>query len=243
MGIVFRPIGTKGGALVSDDADPRKVYAGFGDGVRVWSLKPGLPCDDTTFRPDEFVNTLTGTSPITRGVAAGYPLLVTTGATDYNGVNMQLAGEFGKLAAGTEIYARGKIKLSVDLQSDLLFGLAELKTDLLATSAGHAITAAAVAGVFFYHAAHASDKTIYVKAYASGAQATSVAVGTLGTDDIDYALWWDGNKVHAYLYGVQVAEFAGTLPAGELTLSLNVRTGAAAAVTASIAEMSFAVAD
>jgi len=243
MGIVFRPIGTKGGALVSDSDDPRKVYAGYGDGVRVWSLKPGLPCDDTTLRPDEFINTLGGTSPITRGVAAGYPLLVTTGGTDYNGVNMQLAGEYGKLIAGQEVYVRGKIKLSVDLQADLLFGLAELKADLLNTTGSHAVTSTVVAGVFFHHAAHASDKTIYVKAYASGAVATSIAVGTLGTDDIDYALWWDGGKVHAYLNGVQVAEFAGTLPAGELTLSLNVRTGAAAAVTASIAEMSFATAD
>ena len=243
MGIVFRPYGQKGGMVASDDIDPRKVYAGFGDGVRIWSLRPGLPCDNTTFLPDEFIHTVTGTSPMTRGVAAGYPLLCTTGATDYNGMNVQLAGETATLAESKEVIVRGKIKLSVDLQADLLFGLAELKTALLNVSASHAITATDVAGVFFYHAAHASDKTIHLKSYVAGAQTASIAVGTLGTGDIDYALWWDGVKLQAFLNGAKVAEFSGGLPAGELTLSLNVRTGAAAAVTASIAEMALAVAE
>jgi hypothetical protein len=239
MAIEMNRYGTNGALVYQDSAYPYRVYGAVGEGARSWALRPGLPCDDTTLRPDEWINTLAGTSPITRGVAAGYPLLITTGATDYNGVNMQLAGETATLAAGKQTWLRGKIKLSVDLLSDLLFGLCELKTDLLNTSASHAVTATSVAGVFFHHAAHVSDKTLYVKVYVSGALVSSVAVGTLGTDDIDYGLWWDGTNIHAYLNGVEVAVFAGSLPAGELTPSINVRTGAAAAVTASVAELGF----
>jgi hypothetical protein len=75
--------------------------------------------------------------------------------------------------------------------------------------------------------------------YVSGALVSIVAVGDLSTDDIDYALWWDGVNLHAFLDGTEVAKFAGSLPDGELTPSINVRTGAAAAVTASIAELAF----
>lgn len=243
MGVQLRPIGSKGGLAFSDLNDPRKIYGAFGEGVRAWALRPGLPSDNTTFLPDEFIHTVVGTSPMTRGVAAGYPLLATTGATDYNGMNVQLAGETAKLAACQDIYVRGKIKLSVDLQADLLFGLAELKTALLATGTGHDVTATGVEGIFFHHAAHATDKTLYVKSYVAGALISSVAVGALSTDDIDYALWWDGSKINAYLDEVKVAEFAGSLPTGELTLSFNLRTGAAAAVTASFAEMAFVAAE
>lgn len=239
MGIQLIEYGTNGAKVWQDDKSPYKVYGAIGDGARAWALRAGLPCDDTTLRPDEFINTLVGTSPITRGVAAGYPLLITTGGTDYNGANMQLAGEMGVFGTAKNVWLRGKIKLSVDLLSDILFGLCELKTDLLAGSSAHAVTAAAVAGVFFFHAAHATDKTIYLKVYVAGVQISSVAVGDLSTSDIDYAMWWDGNRLHAYLDGAEVAVISDSLPTSELTPSINVKTGAAAAVTASIAELAF----
>jgi hypothetical protein len=240
MGLQLIEYGANGAKVWQDDRAPYKVYGAVGEGARSWALKAGLPCDDTTLRPDEFVNTLTGTSPITAGVAAGYPLLITTGGTDYNGVNMQLRGESATLAANKFVWLRGKIKLSVDLQSDLLFGLCELKTDLLNTSASHAVTATNVAGVFFHHAAHASVKTLYLRVYVAGALTSSVAVGDLAADaDIDYALWWDGVRLHAYIDGTEVATVSSSLPTGELTPSINVRTGAAAAVTANIAELAY----
>lgn len=241
MGVIQRPFGVNGGLIWADDAKPRHIYDAAGEGVRFWGLRPGLPCDDTTNSPTELITTVTGSSPLTAGVAAGYPLLLTTGGTEYNGANVQLRGAVVSLSASKEAIVRGKIKLSQATTSDFLFGLCELKTDLLATGTAHAITASAVEGVFFHKVSGAT--AITVKSYKDGTQATSVAAGTMTTSDIDYAIWWDGVKVHAYIDNVEVASFAGTLPDGVLTLSLNVRTGSAAAITASIAELAMAYAE
>jgi len=241
MGLAFRSIGTKGAGAWQDDRFPWKTYKALGDGATAFNIREGLAFDDTTARPIEFVNTLTGTSPITAGVAAGYPLLITTGGTEYNGVNMQRAGESAKLVAGSETFLRGKFLPSEEKTVDFLFGLCELKTDLMKVSAAHGVLATNVAGVFFVKVSHASEVTIYLKSYVSGAETSSVAVGTLSkTVAVDLALWWDGNRVHAYVDDVERALVSVSLPAGELTPSINFRTGATAAFTLSIAELSFA---
>lgn len=243
MGVIQRPFGFSGGQIWADDDKPFRIYGAVGEGVRFWGLRPGLPCDDTTLVPTELISTVTGTSPLTAGVAAGYPLLLTTGATEYNGANVQLRGAVVSLAASKEVIVRAKIKMSEANTSDFLFGLAELKTDLLATGTGHAVTASAVEGVFFHKPAGASSAAISVKSYKNGTLATSIAAGTMTTADIEYALYWDGLKIHALINNVEVASFAGTLPDGVLTLSLNIRAGAAAAITASIAELAMAYAE
>lgn len=235
MGVIAQQIG--GGLVWQDQNKPWKVYGGVGEGVRSWALRPGLPADDTTNSPTELIATQVGTSPTTVGVVHGYPLLITTGGTEYNGSNLQLRGETMKFVANKQAFLRGKIKLSEATESDFLFGLCELKTDLLKTSTAHGITATLVEGVFFFKAD--GGTSILVKAYKDGAETASIAVGTMTTSDIDYALVWDGSKVKAYLNDVLVAEFAGTLPDGECTLSVNVRAGSAAAVTASFAELAF----
>jgi hypothetical protein len=241
MGIAFRSVGTKGAGVHQDDKLPWRIYGAMGEGSKEFNMRKGLAFDDTTNRPIEFVSTLVGTSPITAGVAAGYPLLVTTGGTEYNGVNVQLAGESAKLVAGSETYLRGKFLPSEEKTVDFLFGLCELKTDLMKLSAAHGVLATGVAGVFFVKVSHASEVTIYLKSYVSGAETSSVAVATLSkTAAIDLALWWDGVRVHAYADDVEKAILTASLPAGELTPSINFRTGATAAFTLSIAELAFA---
>jgi hypothetical protein len=241
MGLAFRSIGSKGAGAWQDDQFPWKTYKALGDGATAFNIREGLAFDDTTNRPSEFVNTLGGTSPITAGVAAGYPLLITTGGTEYNGVNMQRAGEVAKLVAGSETFLRGKFLPSEEKTVDFLFGLCELKTDLMRTASTHGVTSTAVAGVFFVKVSHASDVTILLKSFVSGAETSSVAVGTLSkTVATDLAMWWDGTRLHAYVNDVERAQVSVSLPAGELTPSINFRTGATAAFTLSIAELSFA---
>lgn len=235
MGVILQPRGN--GLVFEEQNQPWKVYGGVGTGVKAWHLDAGIPADDTTNSPTSFIATQVGTSPTTVGVADGYPLLITTGATEYNGSNLQLRGESMKFSSTYYAVLRGKIKLSVADESDFLFGLCELKTDLLKTSTAHGITATLVEGVFFFKVD--GGTTIAFKAYKDGAETASVNVGTMGTSDIDYSIVWDGSKVRAYLNDILVAEFAGTMPDGECTPSINVRNGASSAVTASIAELAY----
>lgn len=236
MSVALNPIGSNGGIILQDNVYPWKVFGGFGDGIRAWALGAGTDSDDTTNSPQAFIATQGGTSPLTVGEVQGYPLLLTTGATEYNGSNIQLRGATAKLVAAKQAFLRGKFKLSDATQSDFLFGLCQLKTDLLKTSVAHGVNTS-VEGVFFFKADGAT--TIYAKAYKAGTEETSVSVGTMSTSDIDYAIWWDGSKVHFYINNVEVTSFAGTLPDQVLTPSLNVRAGEAAAKTLSIAELAY----
>lgn len=240
MGIIRQQL--KGAEIVIDQDKPWRIYGAIGEGARSWALRPGLPCDDTTNEPTEFITTLVeagaGDSSIAAGAAAGYPLKLTTDNAEYDGLNVQLRGESFKLDADTDARIRAVLKPSEEDDSDLLFGFAELKTDLMKTSTAHGVTATNVEGVFFVKPA--GETKIYVEAYKNGTRITSIEVGDLAADDNDLALWWDGSNVRAYLADVEVARFAGTLPDGELTPSINFRTGAAAAITLEFAELAFA---
>lgn len=241
MGVIREQI--KGAELIRDQQRPWRVYGAVGEGASSWALRPGLPCDATTGDPHEFVVTVTevgggGDSTMAVGQSAGYPLKLTTDNANYDGINAQLRGESVILDADTDARLRAKVKASEASTSDLLIGLCELKTDLLATGTAHAVTATSVEGVFFVKLSGAA--TLYVKSYKNGAQQTSVEVGAIGTTDIDLALWWDGANVRAYVNDVEVARFAGTLPDGALTPSINFRTGATTAITLDVAEFAYA---
>lgn len=237
MGIQMTGIGSKGAKVYADDQKPWKVYGGFGEGLREWHLRPGLPCDDTTLVPTEFVTTVSGTSPTTAGIVDGYPLLFTTGATEYDGINSQVRGSVAKLSSTRQAFLRAKVKISDATQSDFLFGLCQLKTDLMKTSAAHGVLATGVEGAFFVKVDGAT--AILFKTLKAGTEYSSVSVGTMGVVDIDFAIWWDGTYVHAYINDVEVAKVGGTLPDQMLTPSINVRAGEAVAKTLSVAEYAF----
>lgn len=233
----------KGAEIAIDQDKPWRIYDAVGEGARAWKLRPGLPCDDTTNNPTELITTKVetgggGDSIIALGTAAGYPLKLTTDNAEYDGLNVQLRGESFKLDADTDARIRAVLKPSEEDDSDLLFGFAELKTDLMKTATAHGVTATNVEGVFFVKPS--GETKIYVEAYKNGTRITSIEVGDLAADDNDLALWWDGSNIRAYVADVEVARFAGTLPDGELTLSINFRTGAAAAITLEFAELAFA---
>jgi len=237
MGLELITRGTKGAKVWQDSQKPWKVYGGVGEGLREFHLRPGMPADDTTNSPTELIATVTGSSPTTIGIVDGYPLLTTTGATEYDGSNLQLRGSTAKLVASTELFLRGKIKASEATDSDLLFGLCQLKTDLMKTSTAHGVLATGVEGIFFVKVD--GGTSIYAKSYKAGTEYSSVLVGTLGVVNIDLAIWWDGVYAHFYVNDVEMAKFAGTLPDQMLTLSVNFRAGSAAARTLSYSEICF----
>ncbi|MCX7023054.1 MAG: hypothetical protein NT080_00360 [Spirochaetes bacterium] len=242
MGIELVSIGTKGAKIWRDQTYPWRVHGAIGEGARSFAIQPGIPCDDTTGDPMAFVVTVTeagggGDSTIVPGQVQGYPLLLTTDNAEYDGVNVQLRGETAMLVTGKEVYLRGKFKLSDKTQSDFLFGLCELKTDLMKVSAAHGVLATNVAGIFFVNVD--GSTAIDFQVYVSGALVSTTGVGTMTTEDIDYAIWWDGTNIHIYVDDVEMATLTGTLPAGALTPSINLRAGTTTAITASVAELGF----
>jgi len=222
------------GTLVFDDTTyAQRIYNAFGNGVRKFLMEGPTPADDTTNTPTGFIATAVGTSPVTVGEVAGYPLLITTGASEYDGDNLQARGESFKLESGKPVYFGAAIKLSEATEIDLLVGLCELKTDLLKTSVAHGVLATNVEGVFFHKVDAVT--TITAKAYLDGAQTFTGNVGTMTTSEIIYEIYWDGTTLKFYLDGILVTQIASSLPDGDLTPSINVRAGSAAARTASIA--------
>lgn len=173
-------------------------------------------------------STLTGSTPtFVPSVNDGELYTITTPATEYAGQNAQVTGESLILEAGKPLKVYGKIKLSDATKSDFLFGLAEIKTDLMNTSSSHAITSSAVEGIFFAKVTDAT--TIYAYSYLDGVATGTAAVGTMDTSAHEYEIDWDGSKVSFYFDEVLVATFSTSLPDGALTLSWNFRAGAAAA--------------
>ena len=182
--------------------------------------------------------TVVGTTPtVAAGIVQGYPMLLTTTATAYDGINLQMRGSSCKTAANTQWFLRGKLKASEASTSDLLFGVALLKTDLMKTSAAHGVLATGVEGCFFSKVSGAAAMTFYT--YVAGTMTNSIAVGNLTAADIDYAIWWDGIYLRAYLNNVLVAQFSTSLPTVAMTPSFNYRTGASAAITLSVGELSY----
>ena len=237
MAVALAPIGTQGGQIWQDNVYPWKVYGGMGQGIRAWALPATLECDISTSTPAAFIMTTTGTTPtFAVGVLQGYPAILTTTATAYDGLNVQMRGSVCKTVANKQFYVRGILKASELTTSDLLFGVAALKTDLMKTSSAHGVNTS-VEGCFFSKASGSAAMTFYT--YVAGTLTNSIAVGNLTVADIDYAIWWDGTYVRAYLNNVLVAQFSTSLPTVTMTPSINWRTGASAAITLSISELAY----
>ena len=175
--------------------------------------------------------TVTGSTPtIVPSVTAGEVFTVTTPATDYSGINSQVTGEKIKLELGKPFKLYGQFKCGEATQSDFLFGACVTKTDLMATSVGHAISV--VEGLFFCKIDGVTAINAHV--YVGSAQTGIAAVGTMDTSAHEYEIEWDGTRVYFYFDKALKGSFAASLPTNDLTLSWNLRAGSAAANTFTI---------
>lgn len=185
---------------------------------------------DNTWRAGDWTVTATGTSPITASVVADAVALITTGATEYDGDNIQFAGSQFKLEDGKPAYFGAKLTVSDATQSDLLVGLCGVDTTLTAASSSHAIAVGA-GGVFFSKLDGVTSG--YFKTYETATEVNSASAFTLDTDPHIYEFYFDGTDLSAYVDGVQVAGFTD-YPTEVLTPSLAFRAGAAAAKTCTV---------
>lgn len=220
-------------ALVWKDTDYSfRLYDAIGNNVRKWLLNGPRNTDDTTAVPTDLTVTAVNTSTVTQSVTAGNTLVLTTDATEYDGLNIQVKGEQFKLESGKPLYFGASILIPEDTDIDLLVGLCETKTDLLKTSSSHGVNTS-VEGVFFLKTDGA--KTIAMKSYEGGTQYFTGNIGDVTKDVAHiYELYWDGSKLSFYyddtLYGFLTAGYAN----GDLTPSINVRAGSAAARVATV---------
>jgi hypothetical protein len=160
---------------------------------------------------------------------AGNSLLITTAANEYDGINLQARGESFKLESGKPLYFGVKVTASHATLCDLLIGLCDLDTTLMAVDTGHAIAIAA-GGVFFSKLAGVT--TVIAKAIEAGVETASVnAPSALTISATTMEMYWDGTTLYYYIDNVLVTSIASGLPTGDLTFSINFRAGSAAART------------
>lgn len=228
---------TKGqnGAIITYDAsylNTKRWLDAVGETVVKHILHPGeaVPVDDTTGVPTVYAVTVTGTSPVTNSELVGESLLLTTGGAEYNGINLQGKNVAFKCETGKPMYFGIKCIAENATLSDLLFGMCVLKTDLLKVSAAHGILATNVEGIFFFKAT--AGTVLQFKTYKDGAETNTADYATAhGVIAAVYEFYWDGSKLYGYIDNNLVGVFSANLPDTELTPSINIRAGSAAART------------
>lgn len=178
----------------------------------------------------------TGTSAVTESVAAGKKMLITTAAGEYDGINLQLKGESFKLTSGKPLYAGFKLSISAATQSDIMVGLLETDTAPLAVDTAHGFDMGTTDGALF--AKFDASTTAAASTFLDGVETATADYGTdIDTSETWYEMYWDGTTLYFFINGNEVTSTSASLPDGDLTPTVNFRTGAASAITSTIVEM------
>lgn len=225
--------------VIEHETLPTRWLDIFGE-CQKFSLDNGFPTDDTTGDPSQFTMTVTeagtGTTTAVNSATNGEAMLITTAAGEYDGINLQLKGEAFKTVSSKPMYFGCKLKVSDATQSDLLVGLAETDTALLATGTAHAADYGTSDLIGFLKLD--ASTTVATQTVLDGAVTGTANYGTaLTTGFTIFEMYWDGTTLTYYIDGNEVTSVAASLPDGDLTPTINFRAGAAAAITCSIAWM------
>jgi hypothetical protein len=206
-----------------DDRYTNRWLDAIGANVVKYEMPVGLAQDDTTDDPTRWVNTETGTNTAVSSTTAGDRLLITTGGTEYNGVNLQVHGSAFKLESGKPLYFGARIAMQNGAKGDYLVGLCEVDTALLATATSHAL-AVTDDGIFFYQL---NDETAlqFVNELGGvvGETASGVTTGSGTYRDIE--IYYDGATLYAYVDNQEIVSISSGLADQALTPSINVRAG------------------
>lgn len=199
------------------DAIGPDVFKFFQDFVRGQGLS-------ATILGDEATVTATGTSPVVYTDAAGGVLLITTGASENDGVNIQWLGEAFHLASPgiRALYFGARFKISDATESDFFIGLCDTDTDILG-GADDSIG---------FRKADASTAVSFVTE--KGGTETTLAAFTATTGWVTVEFFYDAGAgtLEVFVDGVSQGFVAVTnLPDEEQRVSLAFLTGADAAKT------------
>lgn len=231
MSIVLEKFPNSENALVLRDNRYTLRWLDMWGDVQKFKVDGPVGKDDTTAIPSQWTVTQTGTSPMTVSAVPGSALLLTTGGTEYNGINAQASGTMFELASGKPCYFGVKATLSDATESDFLVGLAGIDTTLTAASSAHALAISA-SGVFFSKLDAVTQTTF--KTFTTATEGNSANVATMNTSAHVYEIYWDGTTLFGYIDNALVATFTSSIPTAAMTPSLVVRAGAGAAKTLTI---------
>ena len=228
--------------VVYDDRFTNRWIDAFGTDVVKYLGELNHGMDDTTGNPTAYTTTATsdgaGTSTLAKSVTAGHLFLITTDNFEYDGINATLKGESFLFTPGRPMYFGAKIQLSAATQSDMVFGLVETDTTLLAVDTAHAI---AVTGDGAFFSSLDGSTVVAFKTYVAGAQTNTANADTalVSATDMILEFYYNGSSLFGYQNGALVGEFTADLPAADQTItpSFAYLSGAAAAVTAEISWM------
>jgi len=207
--------------IIEDEYNHRWLDA-FGQNVVKYLMNVGINSDDQTNDPTDMLNTETGSNTILAHTTEGGGLLITTGGTEYQGVNLQLDGSAFKLEAGKPLYFGAKFKSEHATHGDFLFGLCEIDTTLLATSSAHALSVTDD-GVYFSHLTTATD--INFTNELGGVEGTTAVGATHDTDYHVYEIYYDGSQLFAYYDDDLIVTVTDGIADQALTPSINCRAG------------------
>jgi hypothetical protein len=214
-----------------DEAMTHRLIDVIGTDVTKYIMEPSSDFDATQ---GPFVITNTGTSPITVSETAGKRLLVTTGATEFDGDSIQLRGETFKVTAGKPLYFGAKIEVGDATQCDLLIGLCKLNTAPLKASASHGINTT-IEGIFFSKID--GGVVLQAKAYVADTETNSATYGTaFSTTAVWVEFYFDGTTLFAFVNGVQIASWISGFPTTDLTPTIDYHSGSAGAKTLTISK-------
>ncbi|TVQ38480.1 MAG: hypothetical protein EA384_09110 [Spirochaetaceae bacterium] len=203
-----------------DDRHPNRWLDAVGTNVVKWELEAG-PAQSAANVMSRFVMTA-ATATIDQAVTAGDRLLITTGGTEHQGINMQLNGSAFRLAAGLPVYFGARFNVENGSKGSYLIGLCGVDTTLLNASTSALDVSAS--GIYFYQLNDATTFTaVNQKASVSNAIATGIVTGS-GTKR-DFEFFFDGAILTFYAEGKKIGSIAEGWADAVLTPSLNVRAG------------------
>jgi hypothetical protein len=207
-----------------DDRYANRWVDAIGSNVVKWELPVSPPKDNTTHDPDGMVNTEVGTCSALSSTTVGDRLIITTGATAYDGMNLQVHGSAFKIEAGKPCYFGARVAMQNGVgKGDYLIGLCEVDTALLATGTAHAL-AVTDDGIYF-HQLQAATAWTFVNELGGveGAIASGVTTGSATYHDLEW--YYDGATLYLYVDGTEIGSVSSGLADQALTPSINVRAG------------------
>lgn len=222
----------KNAQVTYDDRFIERWLDAVGLDVVKWELfRTGIPRDDTLLIPTQFLNTETNVGTVLNIGVLGGGLANTSDTAEYDGHSLQLPHGGFQLSAGNPFYFGAKVKTDDAAKGDHLFGLVEVDTAPLATSAAHAVQVTDD-GLYFYKL---NDETEIKFNNELGGVIGSTALGV--THDVNYhiyELYYDGVTLSVYFDNSLVVQIATGLADQVLTPTFDTRAGDDGAETMTI---------
>lgn len=181
--------------------------------------------DFNTYSSASWTNTTTGSGTVATTSVDGGCILLTTSGTSADNVFLDLLAAGFLMATGAPTWFKCRFKASDVTNSSLVIGLQIIDTTPLDVTDG----------IYFLSSTGAATVDVICRKDATTGSTSATAIATLVNDTFVTLGWyWDGiDNLAYYVNDVQIGTLTGIaanyLPDAQLTASIGIQTGAAAA--------------